>query len=117
MFDWANYLVLAKELAVRTDEASKRAAVSRAYYAAFGVAYNYVESHKLATLTQKGEDHAIVWNALSRMSDRHINVLAQDAKRLRQSRRNADYVANYEQTGNDAQYCVLLAEAIVNGLR
>ncbi len=117
MFDWSNYLVLAKELAARSDEASKRAAVSRAYYAAFGVAFNYVELNKLASLTHRGDDHAIVWNALSLSSDRRINSLAQDAKRLRQFRNNADYEANYEQNSNGTQYCLFLAEGIVKALR
>jgi hypothetical protein len=42
MFDWSDYLTLAKQLATNADEASKRAAISRAYYAAFGLARNYV---------------------------------------------------------------------------
>jgi hypothetical protein len=38
MFDWTSYFVLARELAKRPEEASRRTAVSRAYYAIFNKA-------------------------------------------------------------------------------
>ena len=38
MFDWADYLRLAQELAQRGEESCKRSAVSRAYYSVFNLA-------------------------------------------------------------------------------
>jgi uncharacterized protein (UPF0332 family) len=49
MFDWSDYLDLANELAgdiasQTTEEAKLRSSVSRAYYAAFCKARNYLRS-------------------------------------------------------------------------
>ncbi|MBI3089203.1 MAG: hypothetical protein HYY96_00930 [Candidatus Tectomicrobia bacterium] len=49
MFDWGSYLIFAKELVERRDEAAQRSAASRAYYAAFCKARN--------RLRQKGVIH------------------------------------------------------------
>jgi len=38
-FDWKNFLILAEELAGRSDTASKRTAISRAYYFVFNIAF------------------------------------------------------------------------------
>jgi uncharacterized protein (UPF0332 family) len=38
-FDWVGFLKLAEELANRPDEASKRSAISRAYYSIFNAAF------------------------------------------------------------------------------
>jgi hypothetical protein len=37
-FDWNDFLTLAEELAARDDQASKRTAISRAYYSVFHAA-------------------------------------------------------------------------------
>ena len=37
-FDWNEFLTLARELAAKTDDASKRTAISRAYYCVFNLA-------------------------------------------------------------------------------
>jgi hypothetical protein len=43
MFDWSRYLDLADELARRvSDEAAERSAISRAYYAAFGMSRRHL---------------------------------------------------------------------------
>lgn len=39
MFDWLRFLSLAERLATEEDEEALRSAISRAYYAAFQVAY------------------------------------------------------------------------------
>ena len=50
MFDWADYLTLAQELATRrSDEAALRPAVSRAYYAAFCQARNVLRREGVNT--------------------------------------------------------------------
>ena len=43
-FDWNDFLSLAQRLAASTDEASKRTAISRAYYCAFILAFERAES-------------------------------------------------------------------------
>ena len=43
-FDWNEYLVLARQLATAGDEASKRSAISRAYYFVFKMAFARAEA-------------------------------------------------------------------------
>jgi hypothetical protein len=43
-FDWREFLDLARELSDRTDEASQRTAISRAYFAALGAARGMLSS-------------------------------------------------------------------------
>ena len=49
MFNWKDYLVLAEELALCSqDEAKRRSAVSRAYYAVFCAARKYINMEDYA---------------------------------------------------------------------
>lgn len=45
--NWEEYLILARKLAKKpySNEADKRTAISRAYYASFNIAREYAESH------------------------------------------------------------------------
>jgi hypothetical protein len=70
-FDWKEYLILAKFLGgdsgiSYSDEAARRAAVSRAYYAAFCFARNYASSRLGFNPTKTGKDHG---NLISWYSD------------------------------------------------
>jgi uncharacterized protein (UPF0332 family) len=89
MFDWASYLVLARELAKQPDEASHRSAVSRAYYAIFNMARLLLEGEGTA-ITSTGRAHDDVWRALE-AAGRGRRKLGADGKRLREMRRKADY--------------------------
>jgi hypothetical protein len=42
--DWNEYFVLARQLATARDEASKRSAISRAYYFVFNIAFFRAEA-------------------------------------------------------------------------
>lgn len=92
-FTWADYLTVANTLNAAGDEASLRAAVSRAYYAVFGEA-------KEAAETEKGEDfptgsiHEAVVNYYDGSSDNARKVFAANLKRLKTSRVRADYHRN-----------------------
>ena len=60
MFDWTAYLDLARELAKQTDnEAALRSAISRAYYAAFGMAHRRLVQHNCQLPTDRLHHH--VW--------------------------------------------------------
>ena len=62
-FSWREYLRLASELAERkSEEASIRSAVSRAYYAAFHTAANHRAAR--SSLPTRGGSHGSVWLAL-----------------------------------------------------
>lgn len=61
-FDWNEYLILAQFLGgdcgiSYSEEAARRAAVSRAYYAAFCSARNYASSKLGFIPTKTGKDH------------------------------------------------------------
>ena len=89
MFDWTSYLVLARELAKQPDEASRRTAVSRAYYAIFNKA-RLVLAGEGTVISSTGRAHDDVWRALE-AAGRGRRRLGAEGKRLREMRRKADY--------------------------
>jgi hypothetical protein len=58
---WREYIVLAEGLAAQDSEASKRSAVSRAYYGAFNPAHHWLESH--VGRIDRWATHKQVWDA------------------------------------------------------
>lgn len=86
-FDWSGYLECAESLARSPDEASKRSAVSRAYYAAFNVVRVYLRLIPPKT----GDAHRYVWEEAAKDRRREIQQIAKKGDRLKQRRRNADY--------------------------
>jgi hypothetical protein len=64
-FSWEAYLTLAEVLvreraALADEEACCRAAISRAYYAAYGATRNYARNREGLVLRQSGQDHHTV---------------------------------------------------------
>jgi uncharacterized protein (UPF0332 family) len=93
-FDWINFLRLAEELATRTDEASKRTAISRAYYFVFHLAFSRAES--TAGPFQVGESsHRWCWDKYQstyvKTRDKMCNQLWLAGDRIRRRRIKADY--------------------------
>jgi uncharacterized protein (UPF0332 family) len=103
MFDWTSYLVLARELAKRPDEASRRTAVSRAYYAIFNKARLLLEGEG-TVVSSTGRAHDDIWRTLE-SAGRGRRRLGAEGKRLREMRRKADYdggVTSLEKVTADA---------------
>lgn len=70
MFDWEEYLELAKFLNRRDDEASKRSAISRAYYASFCVARNWLmANHPEFSIPHTAAAHKVVWDKFRESSE------------------------------------------------
>src|SRR5713226_3190713 len=91
-FDWNNYLALAEELATRTDEASKRTAISRAYYCVFNLAFAQAES--TAGPRPRGEHyHEWCWSKYENTPDPSCQQLGIDGRRMKSRRVRADYYA------------------------
>jgi uncharacterized protein (UPF0332 family) len=116
MFDWRAYLALAHELAQRTDEAALRAAISRAYYAAFGVACDYlgnekVTTRKLGTHEQRWEVFQDSPSAASPTLRNTLRIRAYDLKRLRHT---ADYKKSNVISANEAQKALALAQGVID---
>ena len=90
MFDWADYLALASELAKRSeDEAAMRSAVSRAYYAVFGRARERLRAEGLAA--PRRATHRFVWDAYQQAREPHRRQVGAAGDRLRKYREGADY--------------------------
>lgn len=94
MFDWLRFLSLAERLVADADEEALRSAISRAYYAAFHVAYTYV----LMVNRYPGRKrlrHMEVWNAfVDAPATVGLPIGVQGAKLL-QDRHSADYATTF----------------------
>ena len=89
-FDWANYLILAQQLATKADEASMRTAISRAYYCVFNIAFARAES----TVGKKsvGETfHKWCWDQCKNTPDQVCRQLGIDGERMKWKRVKVDY--------------------------
>ena len=123
MFDWADYLVVAKHLATRPDQGSKRAAVSRAYYAAYGVACDYVGSR------QKSKDmngkplgsHERVWEVFRdepRSVEQDIrDELLTTAAMLKDYRVIADYRKNKHVASAQVDQVLAKADELISAIK
>ena len=90
-FAWNEYLSLAQELSARSEEACLRSAVSRAYYAAFHTARDYIlRRHPAEHLPGGPDDHGKVWRVLE-TSGRLGARMGRLGKDLRRWRNQADY--------------------------
>ena len=91
-FDWNNYLTLAEQLATRPDEASKRTAISRAYYCVFNLAFARAESTAGRHPTRE-PFHSWCWSKYERTPDGFCKQLGLDGSRMAERRVRADYKA------------------------
>jgi uncharacterized protein (UPF0332 family) len=95
MFDWSGYLDLAKELAGQTagqatEEAKLRSSASRAYYAAFCRARNYLRDEG-CSIPPTGIAHVIVRDEFKFSTDKQHRKIGQNLDRLRIDRNKVDY--------------------------
>ena len=96
-FDWSEYLNLAQELAGQTgspaiNEAKLRSSVSRAYYAVFCKARNYLRDVDGDTSIPKtGKAHRYVISKFKNSMDRRRRQIGVNLDRLRTDRRKVDY--------------------------
>lgn len=96
MFDWSDYLDLAKELAGQTtsqatEEAKLRSSVSRAYYAAFCKARNYLRDIEGHSIPSTGDAHVFVRDEFKGSADRLRRKIGNNLNRLRIDRNKVDY--------------------------
>lgn len=93
-FDWRGYLDLARWLRSNTppgvaDEAARRDAVSRAYYAAFCHARNYARDYLWFSPRDDADDHG---RLRAHLKQKRRHATAQKLDRLRQWRNECDYL-------------------------
>ena len=95
-FHWGDYLTLADSLvsapaALGPQEAALRAAISRAYYAAFCSARNLVRSQGEIAPSGAASDHELIAIHFRGSTDPTRRRIGADLGRLRKYRNNADY--------------------------
>jgi uncharacterized protein (UPF0332 family) len=93
-FDWMEFSNLAKRLALATDEASQRSAISRFYYCIFNLATVRAESNSYVP-SREGTSHRDVWLMYELSPVQECRTLARIGKRTRSQRVSADYDAHY----------------------
>jgi uncharacterized protein (UPF0332 family) len=91
-FDWNNFLTLAEDLAKRQEDASKRTAISRAYYCVFNFAFARAMSTGCHYPGEEGR-HQWCWRQYSQSQDRSCAKLGANGDRMKRLRVKVDYEA------------------------
>jgi hypothetical protein len=89
-FDSRTLLDIAEELGQRDDQAARRTALGRAYYAILGVAYHALPSTEQARIGP-GQIHDLTWVLYSASTAQASRRIGGIGYRLRTARRSADY--------------------------
>jgi uncharacterized protein (UPF0332 family) len=117
-FDWNNFLILAEEIATRGDEASKRTAISRAYYFVFHLALARAEL--TAGPFRVGENsHRWCWERYQdtyyKTRDKACNQLWMTGDRMKRRRVKADYKQDLPRLEDEVRWTIEEArEFLVN---
>jgi uncharacterized protein (UPF0332 family) len=114
-FDWREYLNLARQLAAlqgsgHSQEAAKRSAVSRAYYAAFCWTRNYAEKNLGFQPGGKSSDHAELREHLKKKGSPE---LASGLNKLRDWRNACDYDDQVSQLHQRVGSAIKIADKII----
>jgi hypothetical protein len=110
MFDWRDLLSLAESLALQPEEAARRAAISRAYYAVFHQAKALVEARE-GPLSLSVDSHERVWRDLERKG-RGLARIGQDGRRFKRLRVAADYEVALPRLDQQLQEALALARSL-----
>jgi uncharacterized protein (UPF0332 family) len=100
-FDWSNYLTVAERLAsgdlrIAEEEACLRSAISRAYYAVFGMARSHARQDRVRT-RMSGAEHGEIVVFFSRRYGAVGEEIAAQMNNLRRLRNRADYDDVFEE--------------------
>lgn len=119
-FNWSEYLNLARELAGKattpsSQQAKLRSAISRAYYAAFIQARNFLRDHDNLTIPRKNT-HQYVINQFRNSPDIMRANLGRNLQRLRSYRNQADYKDIVIGLASKSQEALSLSRRIISEL-
>jgi uncharacterized protein (UPF0332 family) len=120
-FDWSEYLKVAKELAgtataPANQEAKLRAAISRAYYAAFIKARNHLREKERHSIPTTGDAHKYVSDLFDLSPDPMRQSIAEKLARLRTYRKQADYVDIFPGLSGITITALRLSEEVISTL-
>src|SRR5215470_8914598 len=90
-FDWLEFLRLAQNLAENGDEASKRTAISRAYYFIFNLAYARAERNCGVKPSGPPGSHEWCWSKYTSNADPSCSAIGVQGDRLKWRRVRVDY--------------------------
>ena len=131
-FEWQDYLLLAKQL--RGDSfandlsiAKMRSAISRAYYAAYNLAYFHISkychidyrSEQIKNIRKSLEigDHDLTSKLMQTSDSDQMRLLGSRLFTLKGKRLKADYYSNpIEKINRETRDAIMIAEMIINGL-
>ena len=113
MFDWVHYIHLAEKLLQAPDEASQRSAISRAYYAVYGVACRL----KPNTNKYTGSSHKGYWDQWIHDPSPAKQKLYIDGNRLWKYRKQADYDSVGKNSSRDATTAVNIAKKLLTEIQ
>lgn len=125
-FDWLKFLSLAKELRKRElEEEAIRTCVSRAYYATYHKALEFLDSRNISVsravaspgATGTGTSHDALWRTFSQSKDKDWQKIGEDGDRLKRRRHQVDYDTHVSKLVPDVANEVLLrSEQIIQKL-
>jgi len=121
-FDWREYLILAEALVqTRTtlapEEACCRAAISRAYYAVYGVARTQAHDQEGVQVPATGDAHQqLGLHYRTGPSPRH-RAIGEHLRQLRRARNRADYADQLARPVAAAQWAVRQARQVLVSLQ
>ena len=119
-FNWSEYLGLAQQLAGKaqisaTQESRLRSAISRAYYAAFILARNYLRDEESISIPEK-QSHKFVIEQFKNSSEKVRQAIGKNLARLRFSRNKADYNDNFERLPEETRAMLKLANKTISDI-
>jgi uncharacterized protein (UPF0332 family) len=97
-----------------TDHAKFRAAISRAYYAAFATARNYLRDREGYSISATGEAHKYVSKQFQQSSDPARILVGEKLHRLRLYRNQADYVDTFPGLSTITIQSIQICEEIIS---
>jgi len=113
--NFREFMPLAERLAQENSEANWRTSISRAYYAAFHVACEFMASHGF-DVPKADRAHGYLWLRLQNCGYAEVVQAGRTLKDLRTHRNRADYEKQITMTQQDAEKYLVDARAIVTAL-
>jgi uncharacterized protein (UPF0332 family) len=121
-FDWSEYLNLAWELAGRPKKASNqeaklRSAISRAYYAAYRTARNYLRDNEGYNSFDADNSHKNVIDKFRLANDEKRIEIGKNLAFLRTARNKADYNDRFSDLAGSVLFGLPIAEKIIKDIK
>lgn len=121
-FDWQEYLNFAGELAgvagcVSCEEAGQRSAISRAYYAAFCIAKNYLEERGRGRFASADVYRQVQMAFLSATGNKDSIRIGNQLQRMHISRKKAFYDSIFNGIDPELRSVLKQARKVIEALR